>query len=285
MFTKFRFLPAAVLATALSAGLPASAQDQPTAATVVAKVGDVEITIGHMLALKSGLPPNYDQLPDEVLFQGILDQLVRQTLLMQIVEAAPDPMTVLRIENETRAIMASEAIRGVMDVPVSDADIQAAYQERYANVDPEQEYHAAHILVATQEEANDVVAKLDDGADFADLAKEVSTGPSGPNGGDLGWFGAGVMVPEFFDAAAALAVGEVSQPVETQFGWHVIKMLETRSREVPNVDDVREVLIEEIREKLFEDLIAQRESETEVDTTAAEGIDPAVIKSTDILEN
>ena len=103
MFTHPRFLPALVVTASLMAATAGHAQDEPTAATVVAKVGDVEITLGHMLALTSGLPPNYNELPDDVLFEGILNQLVQQTLLMQIVEDDPSPLTQLRIENETRA--------------------------------------------------------------------------------------------------------------------------------------------------------------------------------------
>ncbi len=285
MFNHSRFMPAAFIAIALSTGVPAFAQDEPTAATVVAKVGDTEITLGHMLALKSGLPPNYDQLPDNALFDGILDQLIRQTLLMQIVEENPSQLTELRIENERRALLASEAIEGVLGLPVDEDELQAAYDERYANQDPETEYNAAHILVANEEDAKSIVTQLDEGADFAELAKTLSTGPSGPNGGDLGWFGPGVMVPEFFDAAAALAPGEVSAPVQTQFGWHVIKMIETRARDIPTIDDVREQLVETLRERIFEDLIAQRESETKVDRSGADGIDMSIIKSTEILEN
>lgn len=285
MFTNLRFLPAVAVATMLAFSLPAHAQDEPTAATVVAKVGDTEITLGHMLALKSGLPPNYNDLPDDVLFNGILDQLVQQTLLMQIVAESPSALTQLLIENETRALLANEAVQGVLGLPIDEDELQAAYQEQFADVDPVTEYNAAHILVETEDEANDVLKRLDEGADFAELAKEVSTGPSGRNGGDLGWFGPGVMVPEFFDAAAALAVDEVSPPVQTQFGWHVIKMIETRSREIPALDDVRAELEEELRQKIFNDLIEQRRAETEIDQSSAGGIDPSVIKSTNILEN
>lgn len=285
MFTTPRFLPAAVLAVSVFAGAPVLSQDEPTAATVVAKVGETEITLGHMLALKSGLPPHYSELPDEVLFNGILDQLIQQTLLMQIVEGDPSPMTRLMIDNETRALLASEAIRGVMDLPVNEDDLKAAYAARYADQDPETEYHAAHILVETENEAKDIVTQLGEGADFGDLAKTLSTGPSGPNGGDLGWFGPGVMVESFFDAASALEAGEVSAPVETQFGWHVIKMIETRKSDIPSLEDVRETLQEELRQKIFDDLIAQRESETAIDRSGADGINQAIIKSTDILEN
>ena len=238
-----------------------------------------------MLALRSGLPPHYNQLPDEVLFKGVLDQLVQQTLLMQMVADDPTLLTRLMIENESRALLAAEAIRGVMDMPVSEEELSAAYTERFANQDPETEYRAAHILVESEEEAKDIVNQLGEGADFADLAKKLSTGPSGPGGGDLGWFGAGVMVEPFFAAVEVLEDGEVSDAVETQFGWHVIKLIETRSKDIPDLDAVRDELLEELRQKAFDALIAEREAQTTIDRSGADGINQAVIKSNDILEN
>lgn len=284
MFHRPRILSSAIVAASLAITPPALAQDEPTAATVVTKVGETEITLGHMLALRSGLPAHYDQLADEVLFKGILDQLVQQTLLMQMVEKDPSLLTRLMVENETRAIFAAEAIRGVMDKPIDEEAIQAAYAEKYADQSPATEYRAAHILVETEEEAKGIIAQLEDGGNFSDLAKTLSTGPSGPNGGDLGWFGPGVMVAPFFDAVAALEPGGISQPVQTQFGWHVINLIETRIPEVPKLDDVRAVLEEELQQKSFEALIQEREAQTEIDRSGAESIDQSIIKSSDILE-
>ncbi len=285
MFTRLRFLPPAILTVMLSASLPVAAQDEPTAATVVAKVGDTEITVGHMLALRSGLPPHYNELADEVLFNGILDQLVQQTLLMQMIEEDPSLLTRLMIENESRALLAAEAIRGVMELPIDEEDLKAAYAEQFAGQSPETEYHAAHILVETEDEAKNIINQLGEGAEFAVLAKTLSTGPSGPNGGDLGWFGAGVMVEPFFNAVEALDPGAVSAPVQTQFGWHVIKLIEVRAKDIPTMDDVREQLVEELRQQAFDDLIAARQAETEIDRSGADAINRAVIKSDDILEN
>ncbi len=283
MFFRLRFLSAFV--TSLILALPAMAEDMPDPATVVAKVGETEITLGHMLALRNGLPPQYQELPDEVLFDGILDQLVQQSLLMQMAEDAPTPLTSLMIENETRALLAAQAMRSVVDQPISDAALQDAYQKEFAGQNPENEYHAAHILVASEQEAKDILAELENGADFAELAKTRSTGPSGPGGGDLGWFGPGMMVQPFFDAVEALEPGKYSPPVETEFGWHVIHLIETRQREVPTLDDVREDLVSEIRQEAFNKLLETRKAETDIDLSGAEGIDPSIIKKTDILEN
>ena len=106
---------------------------------------------------------------------------------------------------------------------------------------------ARHILVETEEEANSLIEDLNGGRDFAELAREESTGPSGPNGGDLGFFGRGQMVPSFEQAAFALEDGEISAPVQTQFGWHVIKVEERRAAPVPTFGQ----LSPEIRQELL----------------------------------
>ncbi len=285
MFYRLVFLTSALFAATPLITAPAQAQADPTASTIVATVGDVEITLGHMLALRTGLPPHYDELPDEVLFSGILDQLIQQTLLMQMVEGKPDPLTLLMIENERRALLASESIRRITNQPITKEDLQAAFDAAYKNQKPETEYHAAHILVASEDEAKAIITEIEGGADFAMLAQTHSTGPSGPNGGDLGWFGAGVMVEPFFDAVTQLEPGTNSAPVETQFGWHVIKLIEIRTQNVPKLDDVREILEEEIRQEAFDKLLEERAAQTKIDRSGADAINRSVIKSSDILEN
>ncbi|MFV0474965.1 MAG: peptidylprolyl isomerase [Pikeienuella sp.] len=123
------------------------------------------------------------------------------------------------------------------------------------------EYKARHILVDDEAEAAEIAGLARaEGADFAELAKERSKGPSGPQGGDLGWFTEGQMVAEFQAATFALEAGQVSDPVKTQFGWHVIKLEEIRDRAAPPLEEVREDLIGELtREetmKLLEELRA-----------------------------
>ena len=137
----------------------------------------------------------------------------------------------------------------------------------------------------TEAEAKKLIEEIEGGANFASLAQEHSTGPSGPSGGDLGWFGDGVMVPEFFDAVAALGEGGVSAPVQTQFGWHVIQLKETRIKERPALDEVREELAGELRQAAFDAYIAELEAESTVARDAGDALDPALINQTDLLEN
>ena len=271
------------LALAAAVALPVTAQDEPSVDTVVATVNDTEITLGHMLVARASLPQQYQQLPDDVLFQGILDQLVQQTALADSFTGELPPRVTLSIENETRSLTAGEAIEGVMAEDVSDEELQAAYDAQFKDAEPEKEFNASHILVETKEEADAIKAELDGGADFAEVAKEKSTGPSGPGGGSLGWFGPGMMVPEFEEAVAGMEAGGVSEPVETQFGWHVIKLNETRTGEAPVLEDVREELETQVRQTKVQEAIESLTEAAEVDRSAAEGIDPTVLKNIEWL--
>lgn len=271
------------LALAAAVALPVAAQDEPGLDTVVATVNDTEITLGHMIVARASLPQQYQQLPEDVLFKGLLDQLVQQTALADSFTGELPPRVTLSLENETRSLTAGEAIEGVMAEDVSDEELQAAYDAQYSDAEPEPEFNASHILVETKEEADAIKAELDGGADFAELAKEKSTGPSGPGGGSLGWFGPGMMVPAFEEAVAGMEAGSVSEPVETQFGWHVIKLNETRTAEAPALEDVREELETQIRQTNVQEAIESLTDAAEVDRSAAEGVDPSVLNNIEWL--
>jgi len=282
---RTKLFPALALVAAATFAQPAAAQDSPDIDTVLATVNGTDITLGHMIALRASLPAQYGQLPAEILFTGILDQLVQQTLLMQSFEGDVSKRSALVLENERRAILATEAIENVMQGDLDDAAIQAAYEERYASAAQGTEYKAAHILVETEEAASELITQLEGGADFAALAREHSTGPSGPNGGDLGWFGPGVMVDSFFNAVASLEPGQVSDPVQTQFGWHVIKLNETRLTETPPLDEVRAEIEESLRQEKFDTHVEALTGKATITRNDASGIAPETINNLDLLEN
>lgn len=240
------------LATAatLAFATPMAAQDAAyDADTTLATVNGKDITLGHLIVLLSRLPDQYQNLPAETLYTGMLDQLIDQTLIAQSISDGPESdskMTKLTLDNERIALLANEVVSGFADQSVDDADLDAAYQARIADFEPTQEFNASHILVETLEEAQALITTLTDGADFAELAKEKSTGPSGPNGGNLGWFGLGAMVPPFEAAVVALEDGGISEPVQTQFGFHVVKRNESRMTAPPSLDDLRVELTDEL---------------------------------------
>lgn len=274
------------LAVAASLALPATAQDTPTAdpSTVVATVGGTDITVGNMIVAWASLPEQYQGLPDDVLFQGILDQLIQQTALAQQFSGELPPRIELQLENERRSLVAGEAIDGIMQDPLDEADVQAAYDADYGGAEQAPEYNASHVLVETEEEALAVIAELEGGADFASVAREKSTGPSGPNGGQLGWFGPGAMVPEFEEAVIALQPGNISAPVKTQFGWHIVKLNESRVQDAPALEEVREQIELQIRQIRAQKKIEEVTAAAEIDRGGAEGLDPSVIKQITALE-
>lgn len=277
---------ASVIATAVLLSLPttAAADGHISADTVVATVNGTEITLGHMIVLKQRLPAQYQQLEPNVLFDGILDQLVQQTLLGDTVETLSTG-TRLTLENEERALRAAEEIQNVVDGAMTDEALQAAYDEAYGGAEPEVEFNASHILVETEDEAKELVTALEGGADFAELAKEKSTGPSGPRGGELGWFGLGAMVPAFEEAVATMEVGQVSAPVQTQFGWHVIKLNEERVKDAPPLDAVRGELSEGISRTAIEARVSELTDGGDITRMTIEDIDPVLLDDTSLLEN
>lgn len=264
---------------AVSVAMPVMAQD---ASTVMATVNGTDITLGHMIALQGRLPEQYKQLEDDVLFDGILDQLIQQTALSQEMEKRPSKAIDLSKENEIRAFLASELLAQIGTADLEANAVEDIYKTRFGDSDPEMEFSAAHILVETEEEAKELVVMLADGADFTELAKEKSTGPSGPGGGSLGWFGKGAMVPVFEEAVLGLADGGVSEPVKTQFGWHVIKRHESRLKEAPALEDVRDEIERELRAKTIEDEIT-RLTDSAVIVHPDVKVDPTLIRNVDLL--
>ncbi|MFN3292866.1 MAG: peptidylprolyl isomerase [Gemmobacter sp.] len=261
--------------------MPAMAQD---AATVVATVNGTEITLGHLAVLRSQLPEQYQQLPDDVLFRGILDQVIQQTALSQAAEGLVTRRDELALENDRRAYLAGLVLQDAVKSAITEEALQAAYDARFKDAAPGTEYNAAHILVATEDEAKAIREKLDAGADFAELARQHSTDGAAPGGGALGWFGAGQMVKPFEDAVMALQPGQIGGPVQTQFGWHLVKLNETRIAEAPKLEDVRGELISELEQATIDARIKAATEGATVTRNDA-GIDPALLKSPTLFGN
>ncbi|MEO0342546.1 MAG: peptidylprolyl isomerase [Pseudomonadota bacterium] len=249
--------------SALALPLVAQEAETPDPATVLAEVNGTEITLGHVVALASRLPAEYDQVEAEVLYNGILDQLVQQQLLASTVNTET-AFAQLSVENETRTVLASEALAFIASEAASEENILAAYEAEVEGYTATKEFFAAHILVETEEEATALIEMLDNGTDFAELAQEKSIGPSGPNGGELGWFGPGAMVPSFDAAVQEMEVGSVAGPIQTDFGWHVINLIETRDTMPPTLDQRYGALEEQLRQQAIEMRITQLEADGDV---------------------
>ncbi len=281
------FLGAAALSLVLS--LPTFAQEtamEPaTADTVVAVVGEVEVTVGHLIAMRLSLTEQQQQLPDQVIFEGLLERVIQQRAISQSVETL-DKKTTLMLENERSALISSEQVAALADtIEVTEAELQAAYDEQFAEFVPLKEYNSSHILVATEEEALEIISELEAGADFAEMARLKSTGPSGVNGGELGWQGPGRLVPPFEEAALALEPGQISAPVQTQFGWHIIKLNDTRLPEAPSLESVSGELENAIWERKLRAEIAAMVEAADVERPDVSRIDPAILKDVSLIEN
>lgn len=280
MMKHATYFGSAALILALAA--PVAAQET-TADTVIATVGETEITLGEMIIARAQLPQQYQSLPADVLFEGVLEQLIQQQLLADAVETPPARVD-YALRNERRSLLAGEEIDALSVASMTDEAVQAAYDAKYENAESETEFNAAHLLVETLEEAEAAKARIDAGEEFGEVAKEVSTGPSGPNGGNLGWFGAGQMVTPFEDAVMAMEVGGVSDPVETQFGFHVINLIEKRVKEAPELDAVRSELMAEVQEAAIQARLTALTEAADIVTPEEGTIDPELLGDLSLLE-
>lgn len=230
-------------APAPKAAAPAAPPADPNA--VVATVNGEKITVGDVQDAVGNMPEQMRQLPPNMIYPMLINQLADQKAIQ--IAAHKDG---LEKSPDVKKMMDAAAANALQNAWLSrevtphltDAEIQAYYQQNYAGKPAEQEVHARHILLKTEAEAQDVIKKLKAGEDFAKLAAQVSTdtGSAKQNGGDLGWFKKGDMIPAFSDAAFAMKKGEISStPVKSQYGFHVIQVLDTRTDPIPSLDSVK----------------------------------------------
>lgn len=266
-----------------AAETPAPTIPEGGADAIVATVNGQAITLGHLIVLRANLPAQYQNLPDDVLYKGILNQLIQQSALSQSVEGAITKRDALAMENDRRGYLSGVALQGVAAGAVTDEALQKAYDAKFAAAVETKEYNAAHILVKTEEEAKTIKAEIDGGADFGDMAKQHSSDGAAAGGGDLGWFSQGMMVKPFEDAVLPMEVGAVSDPVQTQFGWHLIKLIETRVKAAPTLDEMREELAGEIEQAAVEAHIQTITDAAKIERPG-ETFDPALMRETTLLD-
>lgn len=282
-------------AIALLAAWPLAAQDDKAATepvvekidvkadTAVATVNGDKITMAHVIMARMSLPQQFQQLPDDVLLPGIVEQLIQQAVLGQAMGELSQRAEI-RLENQRRELAANDKVEAVIANAVTEEALRAAYDAEYADAEPTKEYSAAHILVKTEDEARKLIAELEGGADFAELAKTHSTGPTGANGGDLGWFSAGMMVKPFEDAVVASEPGAISAPVKTDFGWHVIKLNEVRMKGAPAFDEVRDELAAKVEGDAVNAALQTLLNAATIDRIELDRIDASVLRDTSLIE-
>ena len=254
-----------------------------TEKTVLVSVNGENITVGNIISFQSRLSDQYQSMEDSVLFDGILKQLIQQTILSQKVNIHSDRIK-YALENQTRAFLSTELVGNLSETEVIESEIESLYVKFSTDIERKKEYNASHILVETETEAEELLLRLKNGADFSELAKTYSTGPSGAQGGNLGWFGQGAMVPTFENAVIKLKIVELSVPVQTQFGWHLIKLNDVRKTPVPTIEEVRKELIIEIKKKKIDFEMSKIIDSADVIYSDLE-IDPKIIREVSMLND
>jgi len=273
---KVRNLPAIGLAAVLALAAAVAVAAQDTDDPVVAQVGDTVIRQSEIIAVYDGLPAEYKGVPVDRLFNPLLNRAIDNVLIDQRVASLDDKndaevQMMLRLAR--LQILRQIYFTRLTKEAVTEEAIKAAYDERVAAMPTEEEVHARHILVSSEDEAKavlDALAEAD--ADFAAIAAEKSIGPSASKGGDIGYFTKAAMVPEFAEAAFAMAVGEVSKaPVQTQFGWHVIKVEDRRPTPVSTLDEMREEIVAGLQQAVVDDNIAELRKDRKIERYAFDG--------------
>ncbi len=283
---------AAALAVALGCtAMPAEAQTgaqpgaQPGAPVdkdpVVARVDGAEIRRSDLLAAQASLPEQYRLVPLKTIFQPLLRQMIDTRLFVRAANAQglrDDPGVKRQMAAMEGRILEQAYLKRIIDARVTEAALREDYRKSIANVaGGEAEVRARHILVKTEAEAMAVIDELrKNKADFAELARDKSTGPSSTKGGDLGFFKKGAMVKAFSQAAFALKPGEITlKPVKTQFGWHVIKLVERRAGSVPSFEDSRAKLKAEMTQRVIAEAVGSLRKGAAIQTFGLDGPGPA----------
>ncbi|KPK39393.1 MAG: hypothetical protein AMJ69_05725 [Gammaproteobacteria bacterium SG8_47] len=258
-YARCSFLLAYVMAIPLV--LPATAIAEEALATVNGKaITQLTFdTYSKLRGSKAQDPKNRDAVVNELISR----ELMYQEALKQGLEK--DQELQMQLELQRQELLIGALVRKeIGENPPSEAELQEAYNEAVKNAGGK-EFKARHILVKTEDEAKAAIAELKKGGDFAELAKKLSTGPSGPNGGDLGWFSAKQMVPEFSEAVAKLEKGKYTDaPVKTQFGWHVILLEDTRDIQPPAFDDVKDQVRKAVQNQKLMAYIEQLRSRAKI---------------------
>lgn len=239
---SFRRLPSMLRAGVAAAVIALAAVAVARAETVVATINGAPVTETDLSVAIADLDQQFAQLPEDQRRAAALSAIIEIRLLAAEAEEkgfGEGDGFGRRMELLRQRALHSAYIDHEVAAKVTDEAVRARYDEQVASATPAEEVRARHIIVATEEEAAAIIAELDAGGDFEEIAKEKSTDGAAAQGGDLGYFGPGRMVPEFEQAAFAMEVGSYSkEPVQTQFGWHVLKVEDKRSQQPPAFDQV-----------------------------------------------
>ncbi|MGP1254956.1 MAG: peptidylprolyl isomerase [Kiloniellales bacterium] len=256
-----------------------AAQDQPSGAAqgdqenqLVAVVNGTEIRISDVMEMIGRLPQNvqmqaYSNMP------AMIERTIDLELILKASEQAglrEDAVVQEQIEAISRDVLRQTYLERLAETAVTEAELREAY-DTYVQENPPEQVRARHILVESESEAQEIIGQLDGGADFAELAREKSTGPTGENGGDLGYFERGQMVAPFAEAAFGLEPGSYTEtPVQTQFGWHVILVEDKRTGEPPSFEELQPQLRQELEQEAIQTHLTELRNSADIEVVEPE---------------
>ena len=245
---------------------------------IVANVNNEDISLETMIHAMNELPPEIQSQPFMSYYEDLLERVIDIKLFAQEgkkMKLDEEPSVRAAIDFVIEKVLMQAFLSKYVQENIKEENIKASYINFIADETSREEIKASHILMDTESEAIDVINMLNDGGDFAELAKNKSTGPSGPSGGDLGWFKRGQMVPPFEKAAFSLNKNEITQrPVQTQFGWHVIKIFDKRIPEAPSYESMKNKLIQDLERKIVSKKIQDLRNDALIEKLSSSELEP-----------
>ena len=245
---------------------------------IVANVNNEDISLETMIHAMNELPPEIQSQPFMSYYEDLLERVIDIKLFAQEgkkMKLDEEPSVRAAIDFVIEKVLMQAFLSKYVQENIKEENIKASYNNFIADETSREEIKASHILMDTENEAIDVINMLNDGDDFAELAKNKSTGPSGPSGGDLGWFKRGQMVPPFEKAAFSLNKNEITQrPVQTQFGWHVIKIFDKRIPEAPSYESMKSKLIQDLERKIVSKKIQDLRNDALIEKLSSSELEP-----------
>jgi len=238
--------------------------------TILASFGEQTITLGQFNQLWEQIPENYKS---QLTKSNVLDQMISEKLLIQEAKnigLEKDKDVLEQIKKMSEQILVQAFLqKEILDkVQVNDEEVEEYYKENQDKFTEKEQVHLFNILVETEEKAQEILTELKTGKDFSEIAKENSIGPSASQGGDLGYLSKGTIIPEIEDIVFALEVGELSQVVKTDFGFHVLKITDKKPERVKTLEevkeDIRQTLLSDKQKEAFDNLIEELKSKVEI---------------------
>jgi len=238
--------------------------------TILASFGEQTITLGQFNQLWEQIPENYKS---QLTKSNVLDQMISEKLLIQEAKnigLEKDKDVLEQIKKISEQILVQAFLqKEILDkIQVNDGEVEEYYKKNQDKFTEKEQVHLFNILVETEEKAQEILTELKTGKDFSEIAKENSIGPSASQGGDLGYLSKGTIIPEIEDIVFALEVGELSQVVKTNFGFHVLKITDKKPERVKTLEevkeDIRQTLLSDKQKEAFDNLIEELKSKVEI---------------------